>query len=54
MKQAKMFKGENKKKLYKLLMDSMNKKEEVYLTADETVSWGFADSIFSSWDEFYV
>jgi ATP-dependent Clp protease protease subunit len=50
MKKSKKFKNKSKKELTKMLYGSMNKKEEVYLTAQEAVEWGFADTVFSSWD----
>lgn len=36
-------------KIRKWLTDQMDKKEDVYLTAEEAVEWGFADEIFSGW-----
>lgn len=46
MKEKGKFKGKSKKFIYEWLNAQMDKKEEVYLTAEETVMYGFADSIF--------
>ena len=31
----------------------MNQKEEVYMTSDEAVAWGFADGVFEGWPEIF-
>jgi len=46
MKDNGKFKGKTKQFIYQWLIGMMNKKEEVYLTAEEAVKYGFADSIF--------
>jgi ATP-dependent protease ClpP protease subunit len=40
------FKGWSRPRIAEMLRDEMNKKEDVYLTAQEAVDWGFADEIF--------
>lgn len=42
------FKKWAEKRIYAELDTYMDKKEDVYLTAEDTVKWGFADSIFGS------
>lgn len=37
------------KRIQEWLQEQMDKKEDVYMTAQEAVSWGFADEIFSDW-----
>jgi len=37
----------DRKKIQKMLVAEMDKREDVYLTAAETVEWGFADEIFA-------
>ena len=32
------------------LEQEMNQKEDVFLTPQETVAWGFADEIFTDWE----
>jgi ATP-dependent protease ClpP protease subunit len=39
----------SKKRIREWLEAEMNKKEDVYMTADEAVKMGFADEIFSDW-----
>jgi ATP-dependent protease ClpP protease subunit len=39
----------SRKRIREWLVTQMNNKEEVYLTAEEAVSWGFADELFSGW-----
>jgi ATP-dependent Clp protease protease subunit len=39
------FKGKTKEYIRNQLKEHMDKKEEVYLTAEEAVEWGFADGI---------
>lgn len=36
----------------KKLRNHMDRKEEVYLTAEETVAWGFADMVFGGDDKY--
>jgi len=40
------FVGQTRKQIVSCLDGHMQRKEDVYLTAEETVSWGLADSIF--------
>ena len=40
------YKNEPVSKLKEILRSNMDKKEDVYLTAQEAVEWGFADGIF--------
>lgn len=40
-------------RIIKYLREEMDKKEDVYLTANEAVQYGFADEVFSSWDTIY-
>lgn len=40
----------SRKKIREWLTDKMNEKEDVYMTAEETVQIGFADEIFKDWD----
>jgi ATP-dependent protease ClpP protease subunit len=37
-------------RIHKWLKEQMDKREDVYLNANETVQWGFADEVFSDWD----
>ena len=46
MKEKGRYSKLTKANIKKLLQDIMNKKEDVYLTAQQTVDWGLADSIF--------
>lgn len=46
MKEKGKFKGDNIMKIKKWLRDQMDKKEDVYLTSEETVKLGLADEIF--------
>lgn len=41
----------SERKIRNYLRSEMFEKGDVYLTADEAVKWGFADSIFKSWAE---
>jgi len=50
-KNGEKFKGMNESKIRKILIDQMNKKSDVFLTAKETVEWGFADGIVESWPD---
>lgn len=47
MQEKGKFKGEPLTKIKKWLRDQMDKKEDVYLTAEETVKLGLADEIFN-------
>jgi ATP-dependent protease ClpP protease subunit len=47
MKSYGKMKGWAEKKIEKWLIEQMNKKEEVYLTAEEAVAYGFADEVFN-------
>lgn len=40
----------SRKRIREWLVEQMNEKENVYLTAEDAVKIGFADEIFSSWD----
>ena len=52
MKKQGKFSKETKTKIKLMLQELMNQKEDVYLTAKETVSWGLADEIFDgNWDK---
>jgi len=42
--------GWPEKKIRAWLKGEMDKKEDVYLTANEAVQWGFADEVFCDWD----
>lgn len=46
MKRKGKFKDKSEKWIKEMLQDQMNKKEDVYLTAEEAVEWGLADEIF--------
>jgi ATP-dependent protease ClpP protease subunit len=50
MKQQGKYKSWSYKRINEMMRDLMDKKEDVYLTAKETVEWGLADEIFNgSW-----
>lgn len=52
MKQQGKFKTWSEKRIKAMLREEMDKKEDVYLTAQETVAWGLADEIFNGdWSE---
>ena len=46
MKERGKFSKKTKDEIRKMLETQMDKKEDVFLTAQETISWGLADSIF--------
>jgi ATP-dependent Clp protease protease subunit len=46
MKQGGKFSSWTEAKIKNMLIKEMDKKEDVYLTAEETVEWGLADEIF--------
>jgi len=46
MKEKGIYKGATPQKIKKFLRDQMDKKEEVYLNAEDTVKMGLADEIF--------
>lgn len=46
MKENGLYKGATSQKIKKFLRDQMDKKEEVYLNAEDTVKMGLADEIF--------
>ena len=48
MREKGKFSRWSKKRIKDMLIDSMNKKEDVFLTAEETVHWGLADEIFGA------
>lgn len=51
MKQNGKFKSWSSNRIKEMLRTEMDKKEDVYLTAKETVEWGLADEIFNGdWD----
>ena len=50
-KKGKKFKGMTDNKIRKILIDQMNQKCDVFLTAEEAVEWGFADGIMDSWPD---
>lgn len=41
----------SRKRIREWLVDQMDKKEEVYMLAEDAVAWGFADGIFEGWPE---
>jgi len=45
--------GWKEERIHKWLKEQMDEKEDVYLTANEAVEWGFADEVFSDWDTVY-
>ena len=50
MKQQGKFKSWSYKRIKEMMRNLMDRKEDVYLTAKETVEWGLADEIFNgSW-----
>ena len=51
VKESKKFKGQTDQKIRKTIIEMMEKKEDVYLTAQEAVEWGFADGILHSWSD---
>jgi len=46
LKEQGKYKDMDEKRIKSMLRRKMDKKEEVYLTANEAVEWGFADEIF--------
>lgn len=46
------FAGKNLEDIEAWLRERMDKKENVYLTAEEAVALGFADEIFQGWDHY--
>jgi ATP-dependent protease ClpP protease subunit len=40
-------------RIHKWIKEEMDAKEDVFLTANEAVQWGFADEVFSSWDTIF-
>jgi len=53
VRKAKKFKGWTKKKIRKFLNEEMEKKADVYLNAEETVAWGFADKVLYNWEDVF-
>ena len=55
MKSAPHGKARNwsRKRIKEWLINQMNQKEEVYMTSDEAVAWGFADGVFEGWPEIF-
>jgi ATP-dependent protease ClpP protease subunit len=49
MRQKGKFYRCSKAKIKKWLLEQMDKREDVYLTAEQTVEYGLADEIFKSW-----
>lgn len=49
MRQSGKFKGSSKTKIKEYLNRQMDNKEDVFLTASQTVSHGLADDVFTSW-----
>jgi ATP-dependent Clp protease protease subunit len=49
VKKGVKFKGKTESQIRKYLKDMMNKKSDVFLTAEEAVEWGFADGILERW-----
>jgi len=47
MKKQGMLKGKSKKYVHQWLRKQMDKKEEVYLTSEQAVNYGFADEVFN-------
>lgn len=50
MKNAEYWKGKSDKQINNWLNSKMDKKEDVYLSALDTIKFGFADEIFYSWE----
>lgn len=50
VKKSKKFESWTEKKITDMIRREMDKRGDVFLTAKETVNWGFADTIFTSWD----
>ncbi|MEK9183692.1 MAG: ATP-dependent Clp protease proteolytic subunit [Patescibacteria group bacterium] len=48
LKQKGKYKGWSEKRIKEMLQAHMDKKEDVFLTAQEAVEWGFADEVFGS------
>jgi len=52
LKKRGKFKHWAQKRIRKMLQELMDKKEDVFLNAEEAVKWGFADEIFNAdWEE---
>jgi ATP-dependent protease ClpP protease subunit len=52
LKEQGKFKHLSEEKIRSMLTRMMDKKEDVFLTAQEAVEWGFADEIFGDTDDF--
>lgn len=52
LKRKGKFKDWPAQKIRKMLQSEMNRKEDVYLTPEEAVEWGFADEVFGANDRF--
>jgi ATP-dependent protease ClpP protease subunit len=52
MKEQGKFSKWAKQRIYKMLRAEMDRKEDVYLTAEDTLKWGLADEIFGSDGEY--
>jgi ATP-dependent protease ClpP protease subunit len=50
---SKRFSGKSAKEVRQELEALMDKKGDVYLSAEEAVEWGFADGILTSWNDLY-
>jgi ATP-dependent protease ClpP protease subunit len=48
MKEQGKFKDWSRDRIIKMLRTQMDKKEDVFLTTEQTVEWGFADAIFGT------
>lgn len=49
MKRHGKFSKWGRERIRNMLELEMNKKEDVYLTAEQAVQWGFADEVFTGW-----
>ncbi len=51
LKEQGKFKNQSRERIEEMLFNEMDKKTDVFLTAQEAVEWGFADEIFDgNWD----
>jgi ATP-dependent protease ClpP protease subunit len=41
----------SKKRIIAWISEQIDKKEDIYLTPEDAVKWGFADKVFTSWDD---
>ena len=52
MKRKGLMKDKSRKEIADWLIEQMDKKEDVFLTAEEAVQYGFADEIFQGWKNY--